>query len=369
MKKHITFIGLDVHKNSINVALADEDRNGEVRYHGAIGGAIADLDRLVKKLTSPSKELRFVYEAGPCGYDIFRSLTAKGYDCAVVAPSNIPKKATDRIKTDRRDAMMLARLHRAGELTYVFVPRAEDEAMRDLTRAREDAVKAQRVVRQQMGGLLLRLGFRYPGRTAWTAAHFRWLAAQKMQSASQQVVFQEYIDAIGETTKRVERLTKQIEELLPSWRMAPVVKALHALRGVSRIVAATMIAELGDLTRFENPRKLMAFLGLVPSEHTSGQKRRQGAITKTGNGHARRVLVEAGQAYRYQARITPPLRKRQEEVSKEVKDISWKCQVRLCARFRRLTAAGKNRNTVVTAMARELAAFMWSIAKQVPINA
>jgi transposase len=368
MKKHITFVGLDVHKNSINIALADGNRNGDVRYYGAIGGTLDDLDRVVKKLSSPSRELHFVYEAGPCGYDIFRSLTDKGYSCVVASPSHIGKKPADRIKTDRRDATMLARLHRAGELTYVFVPRAEDEAMRDLTRSREDALKAQRVARQQLGGFLLRLGFRYQGRTAWTPAHYRWLADQKMPTPSQQVVFQEYIHAIEETTKRVERLTRQIEELVPSWRLAPVVKALHALRGVSRIVAATMIAELGDLTRFENPGKLMAFLGLVPSEHTSGQKKRQGAITKTGNGHARRVLIEAGQAYSYQARITPLLLKRQEGVSQAVKDISWKCQVRLCARFRRLSAKGKNRNTVVTAIARELAAFMWSIAKQVPIS-
>jgi transposase len=190
-----------------------------------------------------------------------------------------------------------------------------------------------------------------------------------MPTQSQQIVFQEYINAIDETTKRVGRHTRQIEVLVPSWRLAPVVRALHSLRGVSLIVASTMIAEIGDLTRFENPGKLMAFLGLVPSEHTSGQKRRLGAITKCGNSHARRVLIEAGQAYSYQARISPLLLKRQEGVSKEVKDISWKCQVRLCARFRRLTATGKNRNTVVTAIARELAAFMWSIAKQVPISA
>jgi len=369
MKKHITFVGLDVHKNSINVALADGDRNGDVRYYGAIGGTLDDLDRVVKRLASPSRELRFVYEAGPCGYDIFRSLTDKGYDCAVASPSHIGKKPADRIKTDRRDATMLARLHRAGELTYVFVPRAEDEAMRDLTRAREDALKAQRVSRQQLGGFLLRLGFRYQGRTAWGPAHFRWLADQKMPTPSQQIVFQEYINAIDETTKRVGRHTRQIEVLVPFWRLAPVVRALHSLRGVSLIVASTIIAEIGDLTRFENPGKLMAFLGLVPSEHTSGQKRRLGAITKCGNSHARRVLIEAGQAYSYQARISPLLLKRQEGVSKEVKDISWKCQVRLCARFRRLTATGKNRNTVVTAIARELAAFMWSIAKQVPISA
>jgi transposase len=238
--------------------------------------------------------------------------------------------------------------------------------MRDLTRAREDAVKAQRVARQQLGGMLLRLGFKYSGNN-WTIQHFRWLADQKMPTPAQQVVFQEYIHAIGETTDRVGRMTKQIEFLVSTWRMAPVVSALQSLRGVSIIVASTMIAELGDLARFENPKQLMAFLGLVPSEHSSGDKKVRGSITKTGNGHARRALVEAGQSYSHPARITRPLLKRQEGLSKEVREIAWKCQVRLCARFRRLMMKGKNRNTVVTAIARELAAFMWAIAKQVPV--
>jgi len=368
MKKSITFIGLDVHKNSIDVAIADEGRNAEVRYYGSIGGGLDDIDRLVKKLAIPSKELRFVYEAGPCGYDIFRSLTEKGFDCSVCSPAHIPKSPGNRIKTDRRDAMMLARLHRSGELTYVFVPRADDEAMRDLTRAREDAIKAQRVARQQLGSMLLRLGIKYP-RNNWTIQHFRWLSDQKMPMPAQQVVFQEYIYAIRETTDRVERLTKQIESLVSSWRMAPVVYALHALRGVSLIVSSTMIAELGDLSRFTSPKQLMSFLGLVPSEHSSGDKKVRGSITKTGNSHARRALVEAGQAYSYQARITRRLLKRQEGLSQEVREIAWKCQVRLCARFRRLMMKGKNRNTVVTAIARELVAFMWAIAKQVPIAA
>ena len=368
MKKSIIFVGLDVHKNSIDVAIANTGRDGEVRHYGTIGGNVEDLLRAVKKIKSSNMDLRFVYEAGPCGYDIYRSLTEKGFECAVASPAHIPKKPADRVKTDRRDAISLARLHRAGELTYVFVPRVDDEAMRDLTRSREDAKKAQAVARQQLGGMLLRLGFRYPGEN-WSKAHFGWLADQKMPTPVQQVVFQECINAIDETTARVERLTRQVEALASCWRMAPVVTALQALRGVSLIVAATTIAELGDLARFEHPKRLMAFLGLVPTEHTSGPKKRQGGITKTGNGHVRRVLVEAAHAYQHPARITRPLLKRQEGLSKEIRDIAWKCQVRLCARFRRLIAKGKSRNAVVTAVARELAAFLWAIAKQVPIPA
>lgn len=366
MANSITFVGLDVHKNSIAVALADTGRNAEVRNYGIIGGGLDDLDHLIKKLAVTGKDLRFVYEAGPCGYEIFRSLTDKGFDCAVCSPAHVPKSPANRIKTDRRDAMMLARLHRAGELTYVFVPRTDDEAMRDLTRGREDAKKAQRVARQQLNGMLLRLGFRYP-KDNWSKAHFGWLADQKMPTPSQQVVFQEYIHAIKETTDRVERLTKQIETLVPTWRMAPVVTALQSLRGVSIIVATTVVAELGDLTRFENPKQLMAFLGLVPSEHSSGEKKKRSGITKTGNGHARRVLVEGAQTYSHPARMTRLILKRQDGLSQEVTDIAWKCQVRLCTRFRRLIAKGKSRNAVVTAIARELAAFMWAIAKKTPI--
>ena len=368
MTKSITFVGLDVHKNSITVALANAGRDAEVRKYGDIGGGLDDIKRLIKKISAPDKELQFVYEAGPCGYEIFRYLTARSFECAVCSPAHTPKSPADRIKTDGRDAMMLARLHRAGELTYVFVPRADDESMRDLTRCREDAKKAQRTAQQQLSGMLLRLGYRYSEDT-WTKAHLGWLADQKMPTDIQQVVFQEYINAINDTRDRVDRLTQQIGSLVPTWRMAPVVSALQTLRGVSLIVATTMIAEIGDLTRFENPKQLMAYLGLVPSEHSSGEKKQRGKITKTGNGHARRVLVEGAQAYRFPARLTRPLLKRQDGETKEVRDIAWKCQVRLCARYKRLIEKGKSHNTTVTAIARELAAFMWAIANKTPIAA
>ena len=257
--------------------------------YGKINGTLDALDKVVRKLVSKGGPVHFVYEAGPCGYEIYRHLTAKGYDCAVVAPSRIPRKSGDRIKNDRRDACMLARLDRAGELTPVYVPFAEDEAIRDLTRAREDAKIDEKRSKQRLKSFLLRHGLRYAGKASWSKAHMRWLSDIKMDHPSQQIVLQEYIDAIAECSRRVQRLTDQIRVQLPSWRMAPVVEALQALRGVSLIVAATTVAEIGDLKRFENPSELMSYLGLVPSEHSTGEKTRRGSITKSGNGHVRRV--------------------------------------------------------------------------------
>lgn len=362
MKNRITFIGLDVHKNSIDVAIADSERDGEVRNYGKIGGDLDSLHKVVRKLQSTGVTLRFVYEAGPCGYEIYRSLTKLGFDCIVVAPSLIPKKSGDRIKNDRRDALNLARLHRAGELKAIYVPSKTDEAMRDLTRAREDAVKAQRIARQTLLSFLLRHGYRYEGKSNWSLAHFNWLADIKFPHPAQQIAFQEYIHAVKELTERVQRLTGQVQELVATWKLAPMVKVLQALRGVSLIVAATTAAELGDLTRFDSAKLLMAYLGLVPSEHSSGNTVRRGGITKTGNGHVRRVLIEAADAYKHPARETRTLLKRLDGLPEEVRKIAWKAQVRLCGRYRKLMARGKSRNSVVTATARELSAFMWAIA-------
>jgi len=367
VNKSIITVGLDAHKDSIEIVTADSSGTQEVRHYGKIGGTMAALDKATRKLQSAGAELRFVYEAGPCGYEIYRRLTKQGFQCAVVAPSMIPKKSGSRIKTDRRDAEALARLHRAGELTPIYVPREDDEAMRDLSRAREDASKAQRTARQRLGAMMLRHGYRYPGKKPWTPVHMRWLSDIAMQHPAQQIALQEYIHAVIECTTRVDRLTEQILTLLPVWRMVPVVKAIQALRGVAPIVAVTTVAEIGDLSRFENPRQLMAYLGLVPSEYSSGSSVSRGSITKTGNGHVRRVLVEAAHTYRHPARVSRILLKRQEGLPKHICDIAWKAQVRLCGRYRKLMAKGKLKNKVVTAIARELSGFIWAIAKEVPV--
>lgn len=365
MQKNITFVGLDVHKETIDVALAGSGRDGDVRFYGTIGGNLESLHKVVRKLQSKGTELRFAYESGPCGYEIYRFLTKHGFDCIVVATSKIPRKSGDRIKNDRRDALNLARLHRSGDLTAVHAPTEEDEAMRDLTRAREDVVKALRVSRQVLLAFLLRHGHRYSGKTNWTKAHKNWISDIKMPHRAQQIALQEYVHAAQEQLERVDRLTLQVKQLLPHWSQAPLATALQALRGVSMVVAVTTVAELGDLTRFESAKQLMAYLGLVPSEHSSGGTTRRGGITKTGNGHVRKALTEAAHTYCHPARESRALLARLEGLPPEVRQIAWKAQVRLCGRFRALLARGKNKKTVITATARELSAFMWAIAREI----
>jgi transposase len=368
MGDRITYVGLDVHKDGIVVAIADGGLRGEIREYGRIVNTPAGLDRLAGKLGRDGVRLRFCYEAGPCGYGIQRHFTARGHECIVVAPSLIPKRAGDRIKTDRRDAASLARLHRAGELTAVWVPDAGHEAMRDLVRARLDAVHALRRARQQLSGFLLRQGLHYC-RPAWTKLHRRWLAGLKFKLAVHHLVLEDYIQAVEAAAARRDRLTAQIATMLPDWTLAPVVAALQTMRGMALVNAATVIAELGDLSRFANPRQLMAYLGLVPSEHSSGASVRRGGITKAGNSAARRLLIEAAWCYRFPARVGRDLCLRQEDQPKPIREIAWKGQVRLCARYRRLARSGKPANVVTTAIARELAGFVWAIARQVTIPA
>jgi transposase len=282
----------------------------------------------------------------------------------VVVPSLIPKRAGDRVKTDRRDAVTLAQLHRAGELSAVWVPDVAHEAMRDLVRARLVAVRGLRRARQQLLGFLLRHGQVHSGK-AWTRTHRHWLTTLRFDHPAQRIVFQDYMHATQDAEKRRDTLTEQIRELIPEWSMAPVVVALQAMRGVAMVIAVTLVAEVGDLTRFNNPRDLMSHLGLVPSEHSSGATTRRGGITKTGNAEARRVMIEAAWTYRLPARVGRILLDRLEGVPVEIRDIAWKAQVRLCARYRRLAAKGKPLPLVVAAIARELLGFAWAIACQV----
>lgn len=362
----ITYVGLDVHKATVSVAVAEGRRGGEVRHVGVYPNQPDQIAKLVDRLCKGGgRSLKFCYEAGPCGYGLHRQLTELGHECIVVAPSLIPVKAGDRVKTDRRDAVMLAKLHRAGELTSVWVPDDAHEAMRDLIRARATAVRVLGKARQHLQGFLLRHGRIYPGKKGWTGAYRRWLARVRFDHPAQQVVLQDYIHAVEDAEARVERLVSQIEALLPNWSMHPVVEAVQAMRGVGLIVAVTVVAEVGDFSRFENPRQLMAYLGLVPSEHSSGTSVRKGGITKAGNALARRVLIEGAWTYRMPARVSPKLHARLEAVPKAVRDIAWKAQVRLCNRYRRLAACGKAKAVVTTAIAREMVGFIWAIARQV----
>ena len=317
------------------------------------------------RLSSKYRKLSFCYEAGPTGYGLYRQIRDLGHDCSVIAPSLIPKRSGERVKTNRRDALTLARLHRAGELTAIWVPDPDHEAMRDVVRAREAAMEDLRAKRQHLRSFLLRHGRRYPGLRSWTQVHARWLSNLIFAHPAQYLVLHEYCQAIEDAETRLERLEQKIAELVTSWSMAPVIEAYQAMRGVAFLTAVIFVAEIGDVRRFDTPRQLMAYLGLVPSERSTGELVRRGNITKAGNPRAWRVLIEGAWTYRYPARLSRPLQIRQESLPKAVREIAWKAQVRLCARYRRLMATGKRQTLVTTAIAREMAAFLWAIGRQV----
>jgi transposase len=308
------YVGLDVHKESIAVAYIAQEPHAEVVSLGNIGTRQCDIDKRIRRLQSKSPHLVFVYEAGPCGYWLYRSLTQKGQVCWVVAPSLLPKKSGDRVKTNRRDAIKLARLMRSGDLPPVYVPKVEDEAIRDLSRAREDVIRDLKTAKFCLKAFLLRQDIRYTGRATWGPAHLRWCSEVGCPTPAQQIVFQEYIRAVTEHTERLQRLEQERKDQVQTWRLAPVVDALQALRGVQFTVAVTTVAELGDLTRFENPRQLRNYLGVTPSAYSTGERCRQGGITKTGNTHARRALIEGAWAPRYPAKVSRQLQLRLEVV-------------------------------------------------------
>jgi transposase len=357
------FIGMDVHKETIAVAISEH--HGAPRYYGEIANTCEAISKLIKAVVPKGKRAAFCYEAGPCGYVLYRHITEKGYKCDVVAPSLIPKKAGDRVKTDRRDAVTLTRLYRAGELTSVWVPEQEQEAMRDLTRIREDMKNMERRARQRLSGFLLRHGKIYTGRNKWTQAYFRWLETIRFEIPIQQIVLQEYVDEVRHLQERVASVEGHLREALEGWSQRTMVEAMMSLRGVNLVTAATIAAEVGDLSRFESPRQLMAYLGLVPSEHSSGNRQKRGEITKTGNGHVRRLLVESSWSYRLPARKTAHLQRKAEKTTEAVQAIAWKAQKRLCRRYWYLINKGKLKVQACTAVARELAGFIWAIHREV----
>ena len=359
------FVAFDTSKLHNAVAIAEPGRTGEVRFLGEIETTEAATAKLVRKLAGKYRRLTFCYEAGPTGYGLHRLIKDLGHDCIVVAPSLIPKKAGDRVKTNRRDAVALAKLLRAGELTAVWVPDPRHEAMRDLTRAREAAVEDLTSKRLQVSSLLLRLGRHYPGKKTWTNAHMNWLASQKLEHAEQRIAFEEMLLAVRQAQERVARLEVAIRAAVPDWSLAEVVTALMAIRGFDLVSATAFLAELGDLTRFRTPRELMGYLGLVPSEHSTGDKVKRSGITKAGNRRARRILVECSWSYRHPPRVGKEKLAKVAAAPRAVQEIAWKAQSRLSARYRALTRRGKRPTVVVTAIARELSGFIWAVNRAV----
>jgi transposase len=353
----VKFVGLDVHAESVAIAVAE--RGLQPAMLGTFPNDIPSLVKRIRRLGN----VRCCYEAGPTGYGLQRALAKAGVDCVVIAPSLVPAAPGEHVKTDRRDAVKLARFLRSGDLTPIAVPEVDVEAIRDLERARDAAKRAERVVRQQLTSFLLRQGRRFTGRTAWSEEHLKWLRNQKFDHPAQRYVFDDAMRAIEEATERVARLTASMRELVKSSSLAPVVNALQSFRGIDFLSATIIAAEVGDLRRFASAPQFMSYLGLVPSERSSGNERRQGAITRAGNGYVRRILTEAAWAYRYRPFVGRELRKRSILASEDVRRIAWRAQGRLCTKRQKLLARGKPANKVATAVARELAGFIWSVGQ------
>ena len=358
------FVAFDTSKLRNAVAIADGVRAGEIRFLGEIENTGVATAKLVRKLAAKYERLTFCYEAGPTGYGLYRQIKSLGHECVVAAPALIPKRPGDKVKTNRRDAISLARQLRAGELTAVWVPDPRHEAMRELVRARGAAVEDLRRKRQQVSSFLLRHGRHFTGKRTWTKLHINWLSSQKLEHPEQRIAFEEMMFAMRQAQERIARLEQAIEMAVPDWSLATVVNALMAMRGIDLISATAFLAEIGDLSRFQNPRELMGYLGLVPSEHSTGDKIQRGPITKAGNRRARRILVECSWAYQHPPRVGKEKQEKVAAAPRAVREIAWKAQCRLNARYRALIRKGKLKTVAITAVARELAAFIWAINRE-----
>jgi len=364
MKIHY-YIGLDVHKETVAIASIKSNSRGDAIFYGTCRGSNkaveAALRKLAKQLGVKFQELKICYEAGPTGFVLGRRLIELGLECVLCSPSKTERKPGEKIKTDKRDAQKLAKLFKNGDITPVRIPPELDEAVRDVCRARTDATDDLARAKQRLNSFLLRLGFHYSGKSRWTPAHMRYLRELSMPTDYQKIVLEAYMQAIDLAERRSIDLKDKLIELLEDWEWKPVVKALMGCKGFQEVAAITIISELGDLRRFDNPRKLMSFLGLVPSEHSSGGKRRLGSITKCGNSHARWMLIECAQHFRRAPKVSAALTTRQEGLTTEVKELSWRMQNRLQKRYIKLRMRGKNENKCIVAIARELVAFIWEL--------
>ena len=359
------FVAFDSSKLRNAVAIAECGRTGEIRFLGEIENTGTATAKLVRKLAAKYDRLTFCYEAGPTGYERYRQIKSLGHECVVVAPSLIPKRLGDRVKTNRRDAVSLAKLLRAGDLTAVWVPDRHHEAIRDLTRARDTAVMDLRSKRQQVSAFLLRQGLHYSeGKKTWTKAHLNWLTSMKLEYPEQRFVFEEMMLAMRQACERIERLEQALRAAVSDWSLSEVVTALMAMRGMDLISATTFLAEIGDLSRFQTPRGLMAYLGLVPSEDSTGDTIKRGPITKSGNRRARRMLVECAWSYQHPPRVGKDKQAKVAAAPRAVREIAWKAQCRLNRRYRALVRRGKLKTVAITAVAREFAGFIWAVARE-----
>jgi transposase len=359
------YLGLDVHKDSITLALAEPGPKGEVRLWGTITHDLHAVEKALARLRKahPGARLEVTYEAGPCGFGLARRLQQLKVPCLVAAPSLIPKQPGAPFKTDARDARALARLLRAGELTAVYVPEPTDEAIRDLCRARTDAVDDARRGRLRLKSFLLRHGYRYAGKANWSQAHMRYLRELVLPHPAMKAILEEYLQGIDAADQRVKRLEASMLTLHQTWRLRPAVQALMAFRGFQLVAALILVSELGDIHRFAHPRQLMTYLGLVSVEHSSGPRQHLGGISRCGNGHARWLLTECAEHYALPPKVSKELSARQEGQPSAVRALSWKAQNRLHLRFVRLLARRLQRNKAKVAVARELCGFVWALLR------